>query len=107
MKVVNLATVTVDTTAGGTEIFSSAAAKIATTEGMGCVIIEPTIDIFLVDPGGAQISSAIPGAVVGTAANSACRCPAGVPTTILHRSGPLRAIGSASTTVKVTVGEAP
>lgn len=107
MKVVNLATVAVDTTAGGTEIFSSAAARIATTEGLEAVVIEPTVDIMLVDAGGLQVTSAIPGAVVGTAANSSLRCVAGVQTTVRHRSGPLRAISSAGTsTVKVTPVEA-
>lgn len=108
MRVVNLATVSVDTTAGGTEVFSSAAARIATTEGMEAIVINPSVDIALVDPGGSQISSAIPGAVVGTYANSPFYCPAGVPTVILHRSGPIRAISSSGTsTVKVGVSEAP
>ena len=108
MKVVNLATVSVDTTAGGTEIFSAAAARIAASEGMGCVIINPSVEIVLVDPGGNLPSSSIPGAVVGTYANSPFTCPAGVPTVVLHRSGPIRAISSSGTsTVKVGVGEAP
>lgn len=108
MKIVNLATVAVDTTAGGTEIFSSAAARIATTEGMGCVIVNPSVDIVLVDAGGLLVTSAIPGAVVGTSANGAAVCPAGIPTEIRHKSGPIRAISTSGTsTVKITVGETP
>lgn len=103
MKVVNLATVSVPTTAGGTEIFSSAAAIIATTEGLTAVIIDSSTDICLVDAGGSQVTSQIPGAVVGTAANSAAKIFAGVPYVVTHRSGPLRAIAvTATSTVKVT-----
>ena len=108
MKIVNLATVAVDTTAGGTVIFTSAQATIANSEGMECVIINPSVDIVLVDGGGLIVTSQIPGAVAGTAANSAAVCPAGVPTVVLHKSGPIRAISTAGTsTVKITVGEAP
>lgn len=108
MKVINIATVPVDTTAGGTEILSVAAAKIATTEGMEAVIIEPSVDIMLVDAGGLQTLSSVPGAIAGTAANSAARCPAGVGTTVMHRSGPLRAISSAGiSTVKITIVGTP
>lgn len=108
MKIVNLATVAVDSTAGGTEIFSAAQARIAVTEGMGCVVINPSVEIVLVDPdSGSQISSKIPGAVVGTAANSPFICPAGTPTVVEHRSGPVRAICATSSTVKIGVGETP
>lgn len=115
MKVVNLDTVSVPTTAGGTEIFSSAQARIATKEGMECIIVNPSTDIYLVDAGGPQPLSEIPnlantgpGAVVGTAANSPFYCPAGVPTVVLHRSGPVRAIAATATaTVKIGVGEGP
>ena len=108
MKVVNLATVSVDTTAGGTEIFSAAAARLATSEGMGCIVVNPSVDIALVDAGGLNISSVVPGAVAGTAANSPFVCPAGIPTEIRHRSGPVRAISSSGTsTVKIGVGETP
>ena len=107
MKVINLATVTVDTTAGGVEIFSSAAARIATTEGLNCVVINPSVDISLVDAGGLQISSGIPGAVVGTVANSPFVCPAGIPTEVKHNSGALRAIAGASSTVKIGLGAKP
>lgn len=108
MKITNFATVPVDTTAGGTEILSIAAAKAATTDGMEAVIIEPSVDIMLVDAGGATPLSTIPGAVAGTAANSAARCPANVGTTVMHRGGPLRAISSAGTsTVKVTLVGTP
>ena len=108
MKVVNLPTVAVDTTAGGTEIFSAAAARIAASEGLMAVLINPSVDIALVDPDGTILSTQIPGAVAGTYANSAATCPAGVATTVLHRSGPLRAISSSGTaTVKVTPVEGP
>lgn len=108
MKVVNLATVAVDTTAGGTEIFTSAQARAATSEGLMAVIIEASVDIALVDPDGLVPSSRIPGAIAGTAANSAAKCTAGNPMVVEHRSGPLRAISTAGTsTVKVTPVEAP
>jgi hypothetical protein len=108
MRVVNLATVSVDTTAGGTEIFSSTAARIATTEGMEAIVVNPSVDIVLVDSDGLYPSSSIPGAIAGTSANSPYTCPAGVPTIILHRSGPVRAISTSGTsTVKVGVSEAP
>ena len=108
MKVVNLATVAVDTTAGGTIIFTEAQARIASSEGLEAVVINPSVDIVLVDPGGLQITSAIPGAIVGTAANSALTCPASTPTVVIHRSGPLRAISTSGTsTVKVTPVEGP
>ena len=108
MKVVNLATVSVPTTAGGTEIFSSEQARIATSEGMKSIIVNPSTDIAIVDAGGLLVTSAIPGAVAGTAANSPFVCPAGIPTEIAHRSGPVRAIATASTsTVKVGVAEGP
>lgn len=108
MQVVNLATVSVATTAGGTEIFSSAAARIATSEGMSALVLNPSVDIVLVDAGGLQTTSAIPGAVAGTVANSPFVCPAGVPTVIDHRSGAVRGISTSGTaTVKVGVGVLP
>ena len=108
MRVVNFATVSVDTTAGGTEIFSSAQARIATTEGMDCVVINPSVEIVLINAHGSSPQSSIPGSITGTYANSPFTCPAGVPTVVLHRSGPLRAISSSGTaTVKIGVGEAP
>lgn len=108
MQVVNLATVSVATTAGGTEIFSSAAARIATSEGMDSLVLNPSVDIVLVDANGSSVSSPIPGAVAGTVANSPFVCPAGVPTVIQHRSGAVRGISTSGTaTVKVGVGCAP
>lgn len=108
MKIVNLATVTVETTAGGTLLLTAEQAKAAASEGMECVVINPAADIVLVDPDGAgPFSSKIPGATAGTVANSPLTCPANVPTTVLHRSGPVRAIASASTVTKIAVGEAP
>lgn len=104
MQIVNLATVSVETTAGGTEIFSSSAARIATNEGMTSIILNPSVDIVLVDAGGLQVSSGVPGAVAGTVANSPLVCPAGLPTVIEHRSGPIRGISTSGTsTVKVAV----
>ena len=108
MRIVNLATVAVDTTAGGTVILSSDAARTATSEGMEAIVINPSVDIVLVAGAGTDVSSAIPGAVVGTVANSPFTCPAGVPTVVSHRSGPIRAISTSGTsTVKVAVAEAP
>lgn len=108
MRVVNLPTVAVDTTAGGTEIFSVAAARIATSEGMEAIVVNPSVDIALVAASGSTVSSSVPGAVVGTYANSPFYCPANVATVIMHRSGPVRAISSAGTsTVKVGVAEVP
>ena len=108
MRIVNLATVSVDTTAGGTVIFSADAARIATTEGMEAIVVNPSAEIVLISAAGTGISSSVPGAVVGTAANSPFTCPAGVPTVVLHRAGPVRAIASSTTaTVKVAVAEVP
>ena len=108
MKLVNLATVSVATTAGGTEILSEAAARIASTEGLICAIINPSVDIVLVDAGGLIVTSAVPGAVAGTVANSAVVCAAGVPNIVIHRAGPLRGISTSGTaTVKITLAEGP
>lgn len=113
MKVVNLATVAVDATAGGTIIFSEAQARIATTEGMESIFINPSAEVVLVDSDGLNPSSQIPnlagtgnGAVPGTVANSPLTCPANTVSEIAHRSGPVRVIGSGATTVKIAVGEA-
>ena len=108
MQIVNLATVNVATTAGGTEILSSAQARIATTEGLNCVIINPVVNIVLVDNNGLGTSSLVPGAVTGTVANSPIVCPAGVPTVVMHRSGAIRGISTSGTTVtQVALGCAP
>lgn len=115
MKVVNFATVSVDTTAGGTVIFSEAQAKVAASEGLMAIGILPSADIYLVDAGGLQVSSLIPnlagtapGAVAGTASNSPWYCPAGVTTTIEHRAGPVRAISASGTsTVRISAAEGP
>ena len=108
MNIVNLATVAVATTAGGTEIFSSAAARIATTEGMDAIAINPSVDIVLVDAAGASPSSPVPGAVAGTVANSPFVCPANVATIVTHRSGAVRGISTSGTaTVKVAVCAVP
>lgn len=108
MKVVNFATVAVDTTAGGTELFSSAQARIATSEGMESIFVNPSVDIVLVDAGGTIVSSAIPGAIAGTVANSPLVCPASTSTEIAHKSGPVRAISTSGTaTVKIAAGETP
>ena len=106
MKVVNFATVSVDTTAGGTAIVSEAQARIAASEGMDAVIVNPSVDIVII--GGPIVNSAIPSAIVGTASNSPLTCPAGVATTILHRSGPVYAISTSGTsTVKFAICEGP
>lgn len=106
MQITNLATVSVDTS--GTNLISLAQAQAATQAGMDCMIINPSVDIVLVDAGGASPSSPVPSAVAGTVANSPLVCPAGVPTILLHRSGVVRAISTSGTaTVKVALGVAP
>ena len=109
MRFCNLATVSVPTTAGGTEILSSAAATAATAEGLVVAMIYPSVEIRLVDAGGNVVTFPnIPGAVVGTGTNSAAVCPAGQTTTVAHRSGALRAISPSGTaTVAITLGTAP
>ncbi len=108
MQITNLATVSVDTTAGGTIILTLAQAQSATAAGMNALVINPSVEIALVDSGGSSPASPVTGAVVGTYANSPFICPAGVSTVVQHRSGLVRAISSAGTsTVKVGVGCAP
>lgn len=107
MQIVNLATVTVDTTAAGSEILSSALATTAMSNGMNCIVINPSVDIVLVDAGGASPNPNIPGAVVGTVANSPFVCPANIPTVVLHRGGAVRGISSGSATVKRGLGMVP
>ena len=108
MNVNNFATASVVATAGGTEILSSTLATAAATAGMNCIVINPSVDIALVDAGGASPISQLPGAVAGTYANSPLTIFAGVPTTVLHRGGPIRAISSSGTaTVKWALGCVP
>ena len=106
MQIVNLPTVAVQVTAGGTEILSSAAATAALAAGMNCAIINPSVDIALVDAGGLQISWAnIPGAVVGTVANSPVVCPTGLATIVMHRGGAIRGISTSGVaTTKIGLG---
>ena len=102
MQIINLPTASVDTTAGGTLVLTAAEAADGVSRGMTCVVLNPDIDIVLVDNQG---SAAV---TPGTVANSPWVCPAGVPTVIEHRSGPLRAITSSGTaTVKRSIGCAP
>lgn len=114
MQVVNLATVSVTTT--GTVIFTEDQARACTTLGLEAVGINPSVDVVLIDPtagGGAYAN--IPnaagtgqGAVAGTVANSPWVCPVGVCTTVLHRSGALKAISTSGTaTVKISPTVAP
>lgn len=91
MRIVNMATVSVATTAGGTALLTAAQGA---TLGMQCVIVNPDVDIVLVD-----------NQSVGTVANSPLVCPAGAATTIAHRAGVLKAISTSGTaTVKVAIG---
>ena len=102
MQIRNLATVSVATTAGGTYILTPQEAAEGMTSGMTYVVVNPDVDIVLVDPLGTAA------AVPGTVANSPLVCPAGSPTTILHRSGPLKAISTSGTaTVKRSIGCEP
>ena len=117
MKIANLATVSVATSA--TVIFAADTAKIATTWGMGAIAINPSVDIVLVNAGGAGAIAAgtasatpdpgpVPGSVAGTVANSPFVCPAGVATIVEHRSGPIVGISTSGTaTVKVAVCACP
>jgi hypothetical protein len=102
MQILNLATASVDTTAGGSFVLTAAEATLGVSQGMTCVVVNPSVDIVLVDGGG---TSPAPGGVAGTVANSPWVCPAGVPTVITHRSGPLKAISTSGTaTVKRSIG---
>ena len=66
MQITNLATVSVDTTAGGTLILTLAQAQSATAAGMNALVINPSVEIALVDAGGSSPASPVTGAVVGT-----------------------------------------
>lgn len=102
MQIINMGLVSIPTTAGGTDLITSDQARAATSQGMYCVGITPSVDIVLVDNQG--IAAAVP----GTAANSPWTCPAGVTTTVGHTSGALRAISTSGTaSVKVSIGCAP
>lgn len=104
MRITNMATVSVPTTAGGTEILSAADANAALALGYIFAVITPSVAIALVDSGGSNTESQVPGAVVGTAANSALVCPAGTTATVSHKGGALRAIGIGSTsTVQISL----
>lgn len=102
MQIINLATASVDTTAGGTFVLTVDEANDGVQRGMTCVVLNPSVDIVLVDNQGSAA------AVPGTVANSPWVCPAGVPTVISHRSGPMKAISTSGTaTVKRSIGCAP
>lgn len=106
MKVVNFATIAIDTTAGGTILLTSAQATAGIQEGLDSVGINPSVDIVIISDQGVYPN--IPGSVVGTAANSPFTCPAGSVTMIKHNSGQVRAISTAGTsTVKFGLACAP
>lgn len=108
MKIVNLATVSVVATGNGTLLLTDAQARILTSEGLDSIVVNPSVDIVLVDSGGAIVTSQLTDAVAGTVANSPLVCPASTPTVINHRSGALRAISTSGTaTVKVAGVEVP
>lgn len=110
MQVVNIDTASVVATAGGTEILSAANASLAQQQGLNCVVVNPSVDCALVDVGGTSPvwTAALPFAVEGTIANSPFVCPAGVPTVIMHRGGPVRMISSSgAATVKRALGMVP
>jgi len=91
MRIINLATVAATTAAGGTALLTAAQGA---TMGMQCVVVNPSVDIVLVDQ-----------QAVGTVANSPFVCPAGTATTIAHRAGVLNAISTSGTAnVKVAIG---
>lgn len=102
MQILNLPTASVPTTAGGTFILTAAEAADGLARGMTCVVINPDVDIVLVDSQGSAAG------VPGTVANSPWVCPAGTPTVIQHRSGPIKAISTSGTaTVKRSIGCGP
>lgn len=102
MQVINLATASVDTTAGGTYILTVDEANDGASRGMTCVVVNPDVDIVLVSAQGNAARTP------GTVANSPWVCPAGVATVISHRSGPLKAISTSGTaTVKRSIGCEP
>lgn len=88
MRRINKTAVTVDTTAGGTNLLTTAEQS---TLNMEYVAVNPSVEVFLV---GAS----------GTAANSPEPLPVGVVTYVRHQAGPLKAItASGSSTVKVAI----
>ena len=97
MQVICMATVSVPTTAGGTPLLTAAQVADGIQRGMTCLIINPSVDIVIVD-----------GTALGTVANGAVVMPAGVATPFDHRSGiPLAISTSGTATVKVTIGCGP
>lgn len=95
MQLVLLPNVTnVDNTDGGKVLVTDAQMQ-AAIGGM-CVIVNPSLDIVIVD-GATGVNSATLSPVI---------CPAGTPTVIDHSSGPLRAnaVGASPATVKVAIG---
>ena len=90
-RIINLATVSVPTTAGGTHLLTSAQQA---TDNLCEVHIRSDVAIAIVD-GGAD----------GTYANSPDRLEAGVWYVKRHLSGPIKAISSSGTaTVQVALG---
>lgn len=87
-KFTNKATVSVPSTALGTNLLTQAEYEQANLQG---VTLLSDQDIALVD-----------GTALGTYANSPFKIPAGVVTPIIHKAGPLKAIAS-STTANVCV----
>jgi hypothetical protein len=92
-RIYNLPAVSVDTTALGTFLITTAQVE-AAPAGVVCVTILSDVNIALVD-----------GTANGTYANSPFRCWAGVERVMLWSGGPLKAISSAGTaTVAVGLG---
>lgn len=103
MQPVNLPTVVV--TAAGNVILDQATAVAATKAGVDTLIINPSVDIVLVDPTDGGWAQQIPGAVAGSVANSPITCPANTPTLISHRGGMVKGISTgADSTVKRALG---
>lgn len=84
----NFDAVTVPATAGGIDLLTPAQQAIL---NMKVVVVTPASEIRIIG------QAASPVAVAGTAANSSLVCPGGVPTTILHNGGPLKAICASGT----------
>lgn len=89
-RAIHKAVVTVDTTAGGTDLLTAAEQS---TLDMTSVTVYPAAEIVIIYN------------AVGTATNSPYVCPALTPTVIAHTRGPLKAItASGSTSVRVAIG---
>ena len=99
MQIKNYATVSVDTTAGGTVVITDAQMQAARNAlgGVQCLLINPSVDCVVVD-----------GTADGTVANSPATILANTPNVVMHTSGPLRLLSTSGTaTVKIAAVGGP